>query len=82
MVAAFRDELIVAANALELLEPRGIMVLGSNGSWLVAAPAVEGERAPATPPMAIDDAVVLAVSAAGFTCPVGVVAPLVAPVMP
>ena len=80
-MAAFRDELIVAAKAPELLELRGIMVLGSNGSWLAAAPAVEGERALTAPPIADDSAVLLAV-AAGCAAPVGVVDEPVVPVMP
>jgi hypothetical protein len=41
-VAGFRYELIEAATAPLLAKPRGIIVLGSNGSWLVAAPAAEG----------------------------------------
>jgi hypothetical protein len=44
MVTGFRYELIEAAAAPLLAKPRGNIVLGSNGSWLVAAPAAEGER--------------------------------------
>jgi len=43
MVTGLRYELIEAATAPLLAKPRGIIVLGSNGSWLVAALAAEGE---------------------------------------
>jgi hypothetical protein len=52
MVDVLRAELMDAAAALALPKPRGIIVFGSKGSWLVAAPAVEGERLLAIPPIA------------------------------
>ena len=69
IVAAFIEELIEAATAAELPDARGIMVFGSKGSWLVAAPAAEGESAPAIPPRTDE-----AADALGVAPPVGVVA--------
>ena len=64
-------ELMEAPSAaLELLEFRGIMVLGSKGNWLTAAPATEGERVLAMPPFAEENAASLAVPPAGGTDPV------------
>jgi len=67
MVAALRDELIEAAIAPELAVLRGIIVLGSKGNWLVAAPAAEGDSALATPPLADESADPLGVAPAGCT---------------
>ena len=70
IVAALRDELIEADTAPELAVPRGIMVFGSKGNWLVAAPATEGDSALATPPLADESAVVpLGVCPAACTSP-------------
>jgi len=56
MVEEFSEELIEAATAPELLELRGIIVFGSNGSWVLAAPAVEGESVLTIPPPVVDSA--------------------------
>jgi len=62
MVTGFTDELIEAATAPLLAKPRGIIVLGSNGScWLVAAPAAEGESILVALPMAEASAALAAV---------------------
>ena len=61
MFTALMDELIVAAMAPELAKPAGIIVLGSNGSWVVAAAAAEGESMAVAPPLA--EATLLAVPA-------------------
>ena len=65
MFAALMDELIVAAMAPELAKPAGIIVLGSNGSWVVAAPAAEGESMAVAPPLA--EATLLAAALAPCT---------------
>ena len=66
MFAALMDELIEEATAPVLPKPRGIIVFGSKGSWLRAAPAVEGESEFAIPPLAKLPAISLA--AAPFPC--------------
>ena len=75
MVTGFRDELIEAATAPLLAKPRGIIVLGSNGSWLVAAPAAEGESMLVAPPIAEASAAFAAVPPAA--CVAFVVVPVV-----
>ena len=75
MVTGFRDELIEAATAPLLAKPRGIIVLGSNGSWLVAAPAAEGESILVALPMAEASAALAAVPPTA--CGVVVVVPVV-----
>ena len=70
MLAALMEELIEAAIAPGLPELRGIIVFGSNGSWLVAAPAAEGESMPAMPLFAAAIAAPLVVAPAGCTPPV------------
>jgi hypothetical protein len=74
MVTGFRDELIEAATAPLLAKPRGIIVLGSNGSWLVAAPAAEGESILVALPMAEASAALAAVPPA--VCAVYVLVPV------
>jgi hypothetical protein len=69
MVAALRDELNEAATALLLPAVTGIIVLGSNGSWLVAAPAVDGDSALAMPLFAAATAAALAVAPAACVAP-------------
>jgi len=54
-VAALIDELNEAASAAELPEPRGIIVLGSKGSCLLAALAAEGESVLLTSAAEISD---------------------------
>jgi hypothetical protein len=73
MVAALRDELIEEATAPELTELRGIIVLGSNGNWVVAAAADEGESMLARPPLVVPSALLLAVPPAGCDTPFVVV---------
>jgi hypothetical protein len=64
MVEEFRAELMDAAAALALPKLRGIIVFGSKGSWLVAAPAAEGEREFAIPLIAEVRAALLGLIAA------------------
>ena len=64
MVDVFRTELMDAAAALALPKFRGIIVFGSKGSWLVAAPAAEGERLFAIPLIAEVRAALLGAAAA------------------
>ena len=73
MVAALRDVLNEAATALVLPEVRGIIVFGSNGNWLVAAPATEGDSALAMPPFADESAAALGVAPAACATPEAVV---------
>ena len=80
MVTGFRDELIEAATAPLLAKPRGIIVLGSNGSWLVAAPAAEGESILVALPMAEASAALAAVPLAACAA-AGVVPVVEVPVM-
>ncbi len=72
--AGLMEELIEAPSAPALAEFRGIIVLGSNGSWLATAPATEGESVLATPPLAEESAASLAVAplvvpTPSFLCP-------------
>jgi hypothetical protein len=67
-VEVLRTGLMDADAALALPKFQGIIVFGSKGSWLVAAPAVEGESVLAIPLFADVSA---ALSAAAFeTCDV------------
>jgi hypothetical protein len=75
MFTGFRDELIEAATAAVFPVLRGIIVLGSNGSWLVAAPAAEGESILVAPPTAEASAALAAVPPAA--CVEGDVVPVV-----
>ena len=67
MFRALMDELMLAETAPELVAPMGIIVLGSKGNWLVAAPAAEGDSALATPPLADESADPLGVAPAACT---------------
>ena len=68
--AGLTEELMAAPIAPAMPEFRGIIVLGSNGSWLATAPATDGERVLAMPPFAEESAASLAVPPAGGTDPV------------
>jgi hypothetical protein len=67
--AALIDEEGEDIAVLELPKPSGIIVLGSNGNWLAAAAAVEGESV-LEEPVAEVSAAVLAVVAATFAASV------------
>jgi hypothetical protein len=64
MVAGLTEEWIEAAIAPVLAKPRGIIVLGSKGSWLVAAPAADGESTLLAPPLTELSAALLAIARA------------------
>ena len=71
--AGLIEELMEAPIAAALPKFRGIIVLGSKGSWLATAPATEGESVAARPPFAEESAASLAVALAGCADPVAAV---------
>jgi hypothetical protein len=74
--AGLNDELEEAPVPPGLPAFRGIIVVGSNGSIFIAAAATAAGSVLASPPLAVELALSLAVAAGCFTDPVVVLSPV------